>query len=173
MGNGVVKFKNHQLPIRGFTLLELSLVILIISIVLLLILPNFSGLRQRLESEREIERISQTIKYLYTESQLRNEIITLLFDLDGNKFYALVGSEKDENYFIPERKLNLPLRIKDIVDSEGNRITQGIVYLNFYPTGYTQKTTIHFEDEKERFYTLFINPLTAKTHIEEGYLVEE
>jgi prepilin-type N-terminal cleavage/methylation domain-containing protein len=172
------KIQNPKSTIqRGFTLLELSLVILIIGVVLALVLPNLGTPKARLEKEREIEKFSQTIKYLYNLSQVQNKEISLLFDLNANKFWAISFTTEDDeeitDYLIPEKKLGSSLRMKDIIDSEGNKVTEGIVPLAFHPSGFVEPVTIHFIDEKEKFYTLFINPLTGQSHIERGYMVKE
>ena len=182
-----IKIRNPQSAIcNGFTLVELSLVILVIGMVLALVLPNLGTPKAKLEKEREIERLSQTIKYLYNLSQVQNEKIYLLFDLNGNKFWAisLPAEEDDEEinqpiaklageHLIPEKRLSSSLKMKDIIDSKGNKITEGIVPLIFHPSGFVELATIHFMDEKGKFYTLFINPLTGQSHIESGYLEEE
>jgi prepilin-type N-terminal cleavage/methylation domain-containing protein len=174
---------------KGFTLLELSLVILVIGLVLALVLPNLGTPKAKLEKEREIERLSQTIKYLYNLSQVQNEKIYLLFDLNGNKFWAMsLPAEEDGerinqlaappvsqtgDYLIPEKRLRSSLKVKDIINSKGSKITEGIVPLIFHPSGFVEPATIHFVDEKETFYTLFINPLTGQSRVELGYLEEE
>lgn len=183
------KIQNYQLPKQGFTLIELSLVILVIGLVLALVLPNLGTPKAKLEKEREIERISQTIKYLYNLSQVQNEKICLLFDLNGNKFWAIsLPAEEDderinqlaallasqtEDYLVPEKRLRSSLKVKDIINFKGSKITEGIVSLIFHPSGFVEPATIHFIDEKETFYTLFINPLTGQSHVELGYLEEE
>ena len=171
---------------KGFTLLELSLVILVIGIILALVLSNLGIPKAKLEREKEIGRISQTIKYLYNLSQVQNEEISLLFDLDRNKFWAIPFTGKNDDgkiqlapqgmageYLIPEKRLSSSLKMEDIIDSKGNKITEGIMPLIFRPSGFVEPATIHFMDEKEKFYTLFINPLTGQSHIENGYLKEE
>lgn len=171
-----IKIRNPQFAIRnGFTLLELSLVILIIGIVLALVLPNLGIPKAKLEKEREIQKISQTIKYLYNLSQVKNEEISLLFNLDENKFWAIsfTKEENEEEYLIPEKTLSSSLKIEDIIDSKGNKTTEGIMSLIFHPAGLVEPATVHFLDEKEKFYTLFINPLTGQSHVELGYLKEE
>lgn len=171
---------------NGFTLLELSLVILVIGIILALVLPNLGIPKAKLEREKEIGKISQTIKYLYNLSQVQNEEISLLFDLDGNKFWAIPFTGKDDDgiirpalqemageYLVPEKRLSSSLKIEDIINSEGNKITKGIMPLIFHPSGFVEPATIHLIDGKEKFYTLLINPLTGQSHIEDGYLKEE
>ena len=160
---------------KGFTLLELSLVILVIGMILALVLPNLGIPKSKLEKEREIEKISQTIKHLYNLSQVKNKEIYLLFDLNTNKFRAvsfLIGEYDNEEDILPERKVSSVFRIKDIINAEGNKITEGIVPMVFHPSGFVEPATIHFIDDKEKFYTLFINPLTGQSHIESGYLQE-
>lgn len=174
---------------RGFTLLELSLVILVIGVILALILPNLGTPKAKLEKQREIENISQLIKYLYNLSQLQNKEILLIFDLDGNRFWAIYLTENEDSevkkkfvdeeftdeYLVPKTEKNLSnsLMIKDIIDDEGNKVTQGLVPVFFAPLGFVEPITLHIADEENNFYTLRVNPLTGQTSIEKGYLEEE
>jgi prepilin-type N-terminal cleavage/methylation domain-containing protein len=158
---------------KGFTLIELSLVILVIGMVLSLVLPNVGIHKSKLEKEREIEKISQTIKSLYDLSQVQNKEITLLFNLDENKLQAvsLIGGE--EEYLLPEKRLSSYLKIKDIINFKGDKITEGIVPLIFNPAGFVEPATIHFIDEGSKFYTFFINPLTGQSRVDNGYWEEK
>jgi hypothetical protein len=69
--------------------------------------------------------------------------------------------------------LDPALRIKDIVNLERGKITQGIVSLTFNPEGFVEPATIHFVDKSENFYTFSINPLTGQSQWQEGYSEEK
>ena len=160
---------------KGFTLLELSLVILVIGMVLALILPNLVIPKAKLDREREIGRISHIVKHLYGLSQAQNTDIALLFNLDTNTFWAvpLISGEKGSEDILPQKKIGSSVKIKDIVDLEGNKITEGLAHLVFYPAGFVDPVTIHFMSKGGEFYTMFINPLTAQSRVETGYLEKE
>ncbi len=158
---------------NGFTLLELSLVILVIGIVLSLVLPNIGIHKSKLEKERQIEKISQTIKSVYDLSQVQNKEIVLSFNLDENKFQAVSLVDGDGGFSLPGKKLSSALKIKDIVNFKGDKITEGIVSLIFNPAGFVEPATIHFIDSDSKFYTLFINPLTGQSYVVDGYWEEE
>lgn len=157
----------------GFTLLELSVVILVLGIVSVFVLPRLGNFSSRVEKEREMQTIARLFKYLYNEAQLKNEQITLFFDIEGDKFWAVLALREEEEYFIPEKKLPSYLNIKDILTFQGDKITEGIVPITFYPQGYMEPVIIHLIDRNRDSYTLFFNPLTAQTRIEDGYLLEE
>ncbi len=166
------KIKNH-LSNRGFTLLEISLVILVIGIIFSLVLPNIGIHKSKLDIEREIEKTSQTIKSVYDLSQVQNKEIALLFNLDENKFQAMSLVDDKEEYLLPAVRLSSALKIKDIINFEGNKIAKGTISLTFNPAGFVEPTTVHFIDRDSKFYTLFINPLTGQSHIGDGYLEKE
>lgn len=46
----------------------------------------------------------------------------------------------------------------------------GIVYMLFFPNGYTQEALIHLEDSEHRVMTVSVAPLTGKCRITSGYL---
>ncbi|MCK4904991.1 type II secretion system protein [bacterium] len=163
----------HSAIQGGFTLIELSLVILVIGIILSLVLPNIGIHKSKLEKERQIEKISQTIKSVYDLSQIQNKEIVLSFNLDENKFQAVSLIDGDEEFLLPEKKLGSALKIKDIVNFKGDKITEGTIFLIFNPAGFVEPATIHFIDSDSKFYTLFINPLTGQSRVENGYWEEE
>jgi len=155
----------------GFTFLEISLVILVIGIVLSLILPNIGIHKSKLERERKFESISHAIESLYDLAQAQNKEVILSFDIDENSFYAVFSDS--EVSLLPKKSLGSDLVIKDIVNSAGDKITQGIVPLTFDPSGFVEPVTIHFIDKNSQFYTLSVNPLTGQSLLQEGYREEE
>jgi type II secretion system protein H len=71
-------------PLRsspGFTLIELSLVLLIIGVLLTLAVPRL-GLLTEARLDTEADRLGSTLAYLHEEAALRGRIYRIRFDLD-------------------------------------------------------------------------------------------
>lgn len=158
---------------NGFTLLELSLVILVIGMLLSLALPNIGVHKAKIEKEREIEKISQTIKSLYDLSQVQTEEVFMSFDIEGNSIRSFSLNGEEREYLLPEQKLGSFLKIQDIITFEGEKIASGEVPIKFNPNGFIEPAVIHFADKDSNFYTLSINPLTGQSRVEKGYIEEE
>lgn len=88
---------------KGFTLVELVIVIAILAIIMLIAIPNLSGIQQRLQvraDKASATQICKAVRFLYTEkyaAQKQFEIPELTDD-SGNKkivpYTALTGIEE-------------------------------------------------------------------------------
>jgi prepilin-type N-terminal cleavage/methylation domain-containing protein len=68
-------------PSAGFTLIELSLVLLIIGVLLSLAVPRL-GLLTEARLDAAADRLGSTLAYLHEEAALRGRIYRVRFDLD-------------------------------------------------------------------------------------------
>ncbi len=156
---------------RGFTLIELALVLLLISLFALLTLPVFSG-TSRHNVQRSARKVSGTIKYLFNEAVLTGREHQVLYDLDHSFFLAHrldgdgnlleMGRWSTETYLADQVRfsaLQLPGR---------GRFTAGQVTVRIHPSGWMEETIIELSDAKEYTLTLHVNPLTGSTEIFKG-----
>jgi len=168
----------HFLPLAGFTLIEISIVVLILGMVLTLALPRLGGTYSQLKCEEEIGKIAALVEYLYNQAQIKNEGFSLVLNLDKKEYWVESegineeNEEDEEESNIFKRKWASFLDIQDILISNC-KTTQGEVVIKFHSTGYVDPATFHFSNNQEGNYTLFLNPLTGKTKLEKGYLQEE
>ena len=150
---------------KGFTLIELSLIILLIGVILVFALPKLDNIWDT-KLRTAARRLSGTIQSLFDESVLKKKPYQIVFDIT-NRSYSISASEVVEI----AKKVNLPdkIFIKDIVTPTEGRITDGTVPIRFYPDGFVEKNIIHLSDGKKD-YTLVTTPLTGKVKIMEGYV---
>ncbi|MBI5756617.1 MAG: hypothetical protein HZA12_06790 [Nitrospirae bacterium] len=183
----------------GFTLIELSLIILLIGVVLVFALPKLDNIGDT-KLRTAARRLSGTIQSLFDESVLKKKPHQLIFDIT-NRSYSIAASHSSPpanhppTFFLPPlvgggyggggegeggegeevveiaKRVNLPdkIFIKDIVTLTDGRITDGSVSIRFYPDGFVEKNIIHLSDGKKD-YTLVTTPLTGKVKIMEGYV---
>lgn len=80
---------------------------------------------------------------------------------------------KDE--MLEVMKLPDGIRISDIyVSHKDEAVTEGRVYLYFFPKGYTEFAVIHLSDEDNaQFTTLAVNPLTGSVAVTPAYVEHE
>src|SRR5258708_38931774 len=70
---------------RGFTLLELAVVMFIMGLVMLIAMPYFGGLH-RTQLKSEARRLAGRSNYLYEEAGAQKVLLRLTFDLDRNRY---------------------------------------------------------------------------------------
>lgn len=157
---------------RGFTLIELTIVLFIIALFSMLSLPMITGIGAD-GLKVSARRLAGSIQYLYNESALSGLQYRLIFNLD-QETYAAKRLEKDGTVSPVsgvgrERHLDRDIRFEDITIPGRGKFTTGDVPMNIYPVGWLDEAIIHLQNGKGRKLTLRIRPLTGSTEVYEGY----
>ena len=176
-GQGAVSPGGRATPrmsIRGFTLLELTVVMLIAGILLAFSVPRLGPLTGR-DLNVSCRRLSATVKYLFHRATVRRTIYRLTYDLKDNAYWVTYRNEDLEFVTDPSvlsRKVTLPREIsfEDIVIVGRGRFTEGEVQTHFFPKGWVDETLVHLKDERGRQASVHILPLSARTKIYERYV---
>lgn len=156
--------------IDGFTLLELLLVILLLSILITFASARWDVL-SRGGKETFLEKFSIEASLLRESAISDFEKKAMRFDITQNTIETGVidnikGFTSDRNFTVPEKYI-----LKDVVIN-GEKYAIGKAVMFFYPNGLVDRAILHFEGEKEGFYSIIINPLTARITEEHGYIEE-
>lgn len=129
---------------RGFTLIELSIVVLIVGLLLALVLPRLPDITStRLEASAD--KLSTTLSYLADEAALTGRIYRLSIDLGRNRWETRVmapyargelaaGFVEDWDAYIRPEILPPEVHIEAVEAGEA-RVTAGIAELTFTPDG--------------------------------------
>ena len=159
---------------RGFTLIELSIVVLIIAIVARIAMPRIRSVTAA-ELSAAARRLSATTRYVYEESALRGEPLVLFFDLDRQEYWV-ARSEEGTDLLVEDtdllaRRVRLPadVRIADVFVPGAGTFSQGLVPTRFYPEGYADRSVVHLADDGGHAYTLEIDPVRGRGEVSEGY----
>ena len=126
--------------VRGFTLIEVALVLLIVSILLSFLAPRLLELTH-VRRETSAHRLAAVLGYLHDEASLRGRSYRLTIDLDRSTYEVrMVPAEDDDVENVPDETLPLA---RDRVLPEGVRVdsietpaafaTSGSVDLFFHP----------------------------------------
>jgi prepilin-type N-terminal cleavage/methylation domain-containing protein len=163
---------------RGFTLIELSIVILILAIVARFAIPKIRSITGA-ELGATTRRLAQTTHYLYEEAALSGATYTLYLDLDRQEYWVeradpLTG-ESVEDADLLARRVRLPpdVRIADVGVPGAASRSAGVVPTRFFPEGYADGSVIHLRDSEGHAYTLQIDPLRGRGEVYEGYRPRE
>ena len=160
---------------RGFTLLELAVVMFLIGLVMTIAMPYFGSLRTS-QMRSEARRLASRANYLYQEAGAQKVILRLNFDFANNGYFvtrldpfAAKPAFQTENGPAGVRVV-MPtgIRIRDVtVEGQGTR-AQGVASSQFYPGGSVDATLIHLVDERGEVFTLGIDPFSGHVAIEQG-----
>ncbi|HVN87843.1 MAG TPA: GspH/FimT family pseudopilin [Candidatus Binatia bacterium] len=159
----------------GFTLIEVSLVLLIIAIVLALAIPRLRSLTGA-ELTRQARRLTNTFRFVRNEAILTGRIYQLHYDIGVERYWVtIVDQASDTPQVAPDigplaKPVSLPdpVGISDVVIQGVGKLQQGQVTTSFYPDGSIDPTVVHLDDGREA-YTLYVNSLTGRPALVAGY----
>jgi len=162
-----------QRPIKGFTLIEISVVLLIIGLIGLLIFPKLGDRLWDTEYKISLRRLAGSVKEVFNLAATKGVTYYFVFDLDKEKYWVAIPdqqgrlSEEVEAHMLDHKMPDGT----DIVDiAFGSRVfSEGQNIILFTPTGLEGKYYIHLERKKEKL-TLILSPLTGGTEIKDGYI---
>ena len=178
----------HGLPPpapAGFTLIELTLVILVIGIVGALVLPRFGGLVDRQQARRSVNVLRGMVRQLHAKAALTKRIYRLTFDLEGQRVTVCYlqspspagagaaacvaeSSREMRPYIMPNA-----VQLLDVVSSSGKKIHEGTAMTHFHPTGLAEPSVVHLQTSDEAHLTLFIEALAGRVRVVHGYAERE
>lgn len=155
---------------EGFTLIELIVVILLISIVLVFAAPRldvsfFSNQERKLSAW-----ILLTVKSLKETAVKTQTSTTLHIDLDANRMWTSIGEVTDETPRENEYALPSGYRLVDVQFPEMDKITRGVAVIRFYKKGYSDKALIHIEDSDDIQSSYLIEPFLPYVKISDTYI---
>ncbi len=159
---------------RGFTLIELVVVLFIVALVAGLVIPRLGLFISHGDTQKAVRQMRGLVRYLSGLAITTKTEYRLYYDLKKGVCWAAHRDEQGE--FIPEqesliRPLHLPpgVRFQDIITPRGEH-REGVAYTDFFPSGGVEWTLIHLEGDSR--ITLRLLPLTGELKVYEGYVSE-
>lgn len=155
---------------RGFTLVELLVVTLLLAIFLTLASVNWQTFSRK-GAEGFLESFSIEVTLLREEAISNYEERVIQFDLSSNSIY--VGLPDREKGFLQVREIKVPdpYTLQDVVVN-GEKVIVGKAAMRFLSGGMIDRVILHLASGKDQFYTILLNPLTARVAGEHGYIEE-
>ncbi len=164
---------------RGFTLVELAMVMLVIGIVAAVAMPRVGGMLDRQQMRRTINAMRGTVRYVQARAALTKRVYRLTFNLDKQTMSAcyLTGTDgecKEE----PTRELRQytfpdAARLLDVVDPTGEKTREGEAVTHFHPTGLAEPSLIHLRGLAQERMTIRIEPIGGRVKVLDGYVDPE
>ncbi len=163
---------------RGFTLIELSMVVLFLSIIVLLAFPKFSSLYQRERFSSGMRGLSKEVALLRDRAIRRRALQQLHADFKTGRLWVTRLSEggdfeEDGSLKLPGGTLPEGFALHSIWTERLGKRSQGEAFIRFHPSGYVDRSILYLKDEEGAFHSFIINPFTGRARLERGYVEVE
>ena len=158
---------------RGFTLIELIVVISLISIMLFLSVPRFSYFFTSDDTSMTLRWLIVKIRLLKTAAVKENRMYTLHADMDSGLLWISNESmeTEEEKAAAMKQGLTLPDDVK-LVDVEFpgiGRIPAGTADISFYKKGFSDRAIIHIEGAGDDMKSLVVEPFLSTIRVHDTY----
>jgi len=161
---------------RGFTLIELAVVIAVLAVMVTLVIPTFSELTGA-NLRRSARHLTGAVRFLRDEAEAKKAVLRLRFDVPNGHYWA-------EGLKVLDDRTAEFVKLASAISAEGSLSGQTSFkdvrplshpddpYILFTPDGWVEKTYIHLRDGDGKDYTLVVKPLTGNTELIEGEVEE-
>ena len=157
---------------RGFTLIELMVVLFLIALFSALVIPRLPDLDAG-GPARGARRIAGMTKFLYNEAALSGREHCLLFDLDANALRPRTLSASREVVAVKglaeETTLPAGVKLLDVAVAGQEKVSSGTTTMAIAPSGWLPQTIIHLESSNRQILTIRLLSYTGSAEVYEGY----
>ncbi|UCF90951.1 MAG: prepilin-type N-terminal cleavage/methylation domain-containing protein [Desulfobacterales bacterium] len=157
--------------VKGYTLIELMVVIALISIMLVFSLPRFHAAFFTDDAKKASRWIIGKVQSM-KEAALRDQKqYTLNFNIDTGRMWETEASMSQEALESAElNAYDLPegMEIIDVEYPRQGKLSAGLTGINFYRAGYTDKALIHIQDGDNQM-SFLLEPFLSKVKVYEMY----
>lgn len=165
---------------RGFTLIELTVVLFLMGIFVFAAVPNIQNFLFSSDLESAARSMKAVVRLVRSKSILTGRYTALCIDLDRNAYWGefdepdarekpFTGSGADKKLMNP-RQLPKGLRFVDAASIRLPKATSGQVRSIFNPKGVVEETVVHLADKRNRIMTIVINAFTGRFSIYNEYV---
>lgn len=158
---------------RGFSLFEMIVVLIIISLTTSMVVPQLAGTLMKINAKTSAKKVAAALRYARNRAVTEKIPYVSVFDLKTNRVAVMDYrqwteiSESGENFFTAKSGAKF-YDLPDGVHFEKNR-KKGFDDLSeqiaFYPTGGCSGGKIVIADEQERTYTVYADFITGAVEL--------
>jgi general secretion pathway protein H len=159
--------------IRGYTLIELTVVVLLIGLTVLLTVPRFRYSLVTDDLKGTVRRMVGTIRGLRSQAVREHQAFMLHFDLETNRLWWEPAEGSDEELTAARAKaFQIPdgVRIMDVWKRGEGKEASGETSIRFSEKGYVEPSAIHLGAADGREFTLVLSPFLGKVEVLEEYV---
>lgn len=149
----------------GFTLIELMVVMLLITIVLGVAIPKFSGGAFQDPVKKLSRWMINTVRNLRSAAIQKQIVQALVIDLDNRRMWMIDDQMSEEALAsASDKALTLAdgLRVVDVRFPGQDPVTSGTTEVKFYPAGFSDQALIHLQNDDTERFSFLVEPLLPK-----------
>lgn len=158
---------------RGFTLIELMVVMLLVSIILAVAIPRFESAPFQ-DPEKKLTRwMINAVRYLRASAIQKQTVQALVVDLSEQRMWMTHEQMSEDQQEAAVKKgftLDRSMRMVNAQYPDQERINTGTIEIRFYPAGYSDRVLIHLEGENAQRISFLLEPLLPKVKIVEEWI---
>jgi len=157
---------------RGFTLLELVVVIGLLGLMLVVTVPRFRQALTTNELKSSVRKIIGLVGEVRDRAIRDHKDYRLHIDIGANRFWVDVDdATAEEKTLAKENGFRLPeeVRVLDVWLRSRGKLTAGEVGIRFSRKGYVEKSVLHLGADDGGRMSLLLTPFLGEIKIYEGY----
>lgn len=166
-------FRTFGAKNRGFTLIELMVVMLLISIILAVAIPRFDSTPLQDPGKKFSRWMINAVRHLRASAIQTQNVQALVVDLSEQRLWMIHEEMSDEERIAAAEdafKVDRSMRIVNAQYPDRERINSGTIDIRFYPAGFSDQVLLHIEDEDAERISYLIEPLLPKLKIVEEWI---
>ena len=159
---------------KGFSLVELMVVLILISLTIALVAPSLSRFSRTVELKGAAKKVSTILRYCRSEAVNKGQVYQALFDSNSREVRVqslALKEEKDEKRKgkISEKTYSLPqgIQMKE-VDNPSSQSPSDSPLIEFYPNGGSNGGTILLDSQDRIGYKIKVDFMTGMVKVEKG-----
>jgi prepilin-type N-terminal cleavage/methylation domain-containing protein len=161
---------------RGFSLIELTIVMVIAAVMFGLVLPKATSGLFRSDLDQSAGRLATSIAYARSRTILSGQAWELSIDLDARTFWPHPAGEDDPRPDQPRavqgrRRLVSRVRFMDVekLGPEG-KVSAGRIDIQFQRRGLTEPVVLRLVDADGGLRTVYVKAFNGRSSILTGYV---
>lgn len=158
---------------KGFTLIELAVVIALLGLFLGLTIPRFQYYLVADDLKATTRKIVGLVREVRNEAIREQRVYTIHLDIESNRWWTEhTGMEDEEMVLAKEEAFVLPggVRILDVWCRGKGKQAQGDVAIPFSKKGYVDQTLIHIGGQADREFTVELSPFLGMVKVHDTYV---
>ncbi len=158
---------------RGFSLVELVIVLVVLGVSIALVTPSLSRFAQRVELKAAAKNVSGILRYFRSESIQKGRVYQVLFDSNLREVRVQEmeerggeGKKEEEKGLKKTYTLPAGVQMKDFKISDPE-FSSDLPAIEFYPNGSSNGGSMILDGRDQKGYRIKVHFLTGIVEIEE------